>query len=240
MIVDLFGVKGLFTSLITRGFVESHLKDKLKFEVVPKDDVGQKFKEAVKKEFNANFLDDSDFVVRFAIPKVEKDPEEDNEENDKEEDKDQEEEKDVENTDDSKEDSEDNKEEVNESVKVQDLSKSVGLQTIGSKKHSSPKKVKCVKETEKKSDKKSCDKNSDDKEDKKENKKENKKEDIEEAETTATGAELKKKIIENIKRTMHSSDDQIELNDLPDYMEGYDVCFVKIGLNNKNKKKDEQ
>ena len=203
MIVDLFGVKGLFTSLITRGFVESHLKDKLKFEVVPKDDVGQKFKDAVKKEFNANFLDDSDFIVRFAIPKVEKDPEEDNEEVAKEEDKDQEEENGVENKDDSKEDSEDDKEEVNESVKVQDLSKSVGLQTIGSKKQSSPKKAKCVKETEKKSDKKSCDKNSDDKSDKKENKKE----DIEEAETTATGAELKKKIIENIKRTMHSNDD---------------------------------
>lgn len=238
MIVDLFGVKGLFTSLITRGFVESHLKDKLKFEVVPKDDVGQKFKDAVKKEFNANFLDDSDFIVRFAIPKVEDEPEENNEEVDKEEDKDQE--KDVENTDDSKEESKDNKEEVNESVKVQDLSKSVGLQTIGSKKQSSPKKAKCVKETEKKSDKKSCDKNSDDKEDKKENKKEDKKEDIEEAETTATGAELKKKIIENIKRTMHSDDDQIELNDLPGYMEGYDVCFIKIGLNDKNKKKDEQ
>lgn len=234
MIVDLFGVKGLFTSLITRGFVESHLKDKLKFEVVPKDDVGQKFKDAVKKEFNANFLDDSDFIVRFAIPKVEKDPEEDNEETD------QGEENDVENKDDSKEDSEDDKEEVNESVKVQDLSKSVGLQAIGSKKQSSPKKAKCVKETEKKPDKKSCDKNSDDKADKKENKKENKKEDIEEAETTATGAELKKKIIENIKRTMHSDDDQIELNDLPGYMEGYDVCFVKIGLNDKNKKKDEQ
>ena len=236
MIVDLFGVKGLFTSLITRGFVESHLKDKLKFEVVPKDDVGQKFKDAVKKEFNANFLDDSDFIVRFAIPKAEKDPEEDNEETDQEEDKDQEEKNDVENKDDSKEDSEDDKEEVNESVKVQDLSKSVGLQTIGSKKQSSPKKAKCVKEAEKKSDKKSCDKNSDDKEDKKQNKKD----DIEEAETTATGAELKKKIIENIKRTMHSDDDQIELNDLPDYMEGYDVCFVKIGLNTKNKKKDEQ
>ena len=236
MIVDLFGVKGLFTSLITRGFVESHLKDKLKFEVVPKDDVGQKFKDAVKKEFNANFLDDSDFIVRFAIPKVEKDPEEDNEETDQEEDKDQEEKNDVGSKDDSKEDSEDDKKEVNESVKVQDLSKSVGLQAIGSKKQSSPKKAKCVKETEKKSDKKSCDKNSDDKA----GKKENKKEDIEEAEPTATGAELRKKIIENINRTMHSDDDQIELNDLPGYMEGYDVCFVKIGLNDKNKKKDEQ
>ena len=214
MIVDLFGVKGLFTSLITRGFVESHLKDKLKFEVVPKDDVGQKFKDAVKKEFNANFLDDSDFIVRFAIPKVEKDPEEDNEETDQEE-KDQ--------------------EEVNESIKVQDLSKSVGLQTIGAKK-SSTKKQKCVKETEKKSDKKE-DKKSEDKGSKNTD---GDKEDIEEAETTATGAELKKKIIENIKRTLHSDDDNIELSDLPDYMEGYDVCFVKIGLNNKNKKKDEQ
>ena len=235
MIVDLFGVKGLFTSLITRGFVESHLKDKLKFEVVPKDDVGQKFKDAVKKEFNANFLDDSDFIVRFAIPKAEKDPEEDNEETDQEEDKDQEEKNDVESKDDSKEDSEDDKEEVNESVKVQDLSKSVGLQTIGAKK-SSTKKAKCVKETEKKSDKKE-DKKSEDKESKNT---EGDKEDIEEAETTATGAELKKKIIENIKRTLHSDDDNIELNDLPDYMEGYDVCFVKIGLNTKNKKKDEQ
>ena len=230
MIVDLFGVKGLFTSLITRGFVESHLKDKLKFEVVPKDDVGQKFKDAVKKEFNANFLDDSDFIVRFAIPKVEKDPEEDNEETDQE-DKDQEE-KDTEKKDDQEEK---DQEEVNESIKVQDLSKSVGLQTIGAKK-SSTKKAKCVKETEKKSDKKE-DKKSEDKESKNT---EGDKEDIEEAETTATGAELKKKIIENIKRTLHSDDDNIELNDLPDYMEGYDVCFVKIGLNTKNKKKDEQ
>ena len=230
MIVDLFGVKGLFTSLITRGFVESHLKDKLKFEVVPKDDVGQKFKDAVKKEFNANFLDDSDFIVRFAISKVEKDPEEDNEETDQE-DNDQEE-KDTEKKDDQEEK---DQEEVNESIKVQDLSKSVGLQTIGAKK-SSTKKAKCVKETEKKSDKKE-DKKSEDKESKNT---EGDKEDIEEAETTATGAELKKKIIENIKRTLHSDDDNIELNDLPDYMEGYDVCFVKIGLNNKNKKKDEQ
>ena len=230
MIVDLFGVKGLFTSLITRGFVESHLKDKLKFEVVPKDDVGQKFKDAVKKEFNANFLDDSDFIVRFAIPKVEKDPEEDNEETDQE-DNDQEE-KDTEKKDDQEEK---DQEEVNESIKVQDLSKSVGLQTIGAKK-SSTKKAKCVKETEKKSAKKE-DKKSEDKESKNT---EGDKEDIEEAETTATGAELKKKIIENIKRTLHSDDDNIELNDLPDYMEGYDVCFVKIGLNNKNKKKDEQ
>ena len=230
MIVDLFGVKGLFTSLITRGFVESHLKDKLKFEVVPKDDVGQKFKDAVKKEFNANFLDDSDFIVRFAIPKVEKDPEEDNEETDQE--NNDQEEKDTEKKDDQEEK---DQEEVNESIKVQDLSKSVGLQTIGAKK-SSTKKAKCVKETEKKSDKKE-DKKSEDKESKNT---EGDKEDIEEAETTATGAELKKKIIENIKRTLHSDDDNIELNDLPDYMEGYDVCFVKIGLNNKNKKKDEQ
>ena len=230
MIVDLFGVKGLFTSLITRGFVESHLKDKLKFEVVPKDDVGQKFKDAVKKEFNANFLDDSDFIVRFAIPKVEKDPEEDNEETDQE-DNDQEE-KDTEKKDDQEEK---DQEEVNESIKVQDLSKSFCLQTIGAKK-SSTKKAKCVKETEKKSDKKE-DKKSEDKESKNT---EGDKEDIEEAETTATGAELKKKIIENIKRTLHSDDDNIELNDLPDYMEGYDVCFVKIGLNTKNKKKDEQ
>ena len=230
MIVDLFGVKGLFTSLITRGFVESHLKDKLKFEVVPKDDVGQKFKDAVKKEFNTNFLDDSDFIVRFAIPKVEKDPEEDNEETDQE-DNDQEE-KDTEKKDDQEEK---DQEEVNESIKVQDLSKSVGLQTIGAKK-SSTKKAKCVKETEKKSDKKE-DKKSEDKGSKNTD---GDKEDIEEAETTATGAELKKKIIENIKRTLHSDDDNIELNDLPDYMEGYDVCFVKIGLNTKNKKKDEQ
>lgn len=230
MIVDLFGVKGLFTSLITRGFVESHLKDKLKFEVVPTDDVGQKFKEAVKKEYNSNFLDDADFIVRFAIPKVDEEPEEDNEETDQE-DNDQEE-KDTEKKDDQEEK---DQEEVNESIKVQDLSKSVGLQTIGAKKTTS-KKQKCVKETENKSDKKE-DKKSEDKGSKNT---EGDKEDIEEAETTATGAELKKKIIENIKRTLHSDDDNIELSDLPDYMEGYDVCFVKIGLNNKNKKKDEQ
>jgi hypothetical protein len=66
MIIDLYGEKGLVFQVLATGFKEAHLQDKLKFDVVRTKDVGSKFKEAVKKLYNAKYLDDSDMIIRFA------------------------------------------------------------------------------------------------------------------------------------------------------------------------------
>ena len=66
MILDLYGERGLVFQVLATGFKEAHLQDKLKFDVVRTKDVGSKFKEAVKKLYNAKYLDDSDMVIRFA------------------------------------------------------------------------------------------------------------------------------------------------------------------------------
>ena len=66
MIIDLYGEKGLVFQVLATGFKEAHLQDKLKFDVVRTKDIGSKFKEAVKKLYNAKYLDDSDMVIRFA------------------------------------------------------------------------------------------------------------------------------------------------------------------------------
>lgn len=112
MILDLYGEKGLVFQVLATGFKEAHLQDKLKFDVIRTKDVGSKFKEAVKKLYNAKYLDDSDMVIRFAeIVKHQEEEPKDEETSD-------EETKDV-NTDEVKSDGEEekkdeNKEEVNE------------------------------------------------------------------------------------------------------------------------------
>ena len=71
MILNLYGVDGLVFQTLASGFREAHLENKLKFEVVEAKKVGSKFKEAVKKAYNAKFLDDADMIIRFAEPKSE-------------------------------------------------------------------------------------------------------------------------------------------------------------------------
>lgn len=79
MLLNLYGDSGLVFQVLATGFKEAHLQDKLKFEVVEVERVGQKFKDAVKKTYNAKFLDDADMVIRFAEPKADE-PVEDDEE----------------------------------------------------------------------------------------------------------------------------------------------------------------
>jgi hypothetical protein len=58
-----------------------------------------------------------------------------------------------------------------------------------------------------------------------------KKENVSEAETTASGADLKKKVIDTIKRCLFQEDaDKIELSDLEGYLDGYNVFFTKVSL----------
>ena len=71
MLLNLYGDEGLVFQTLATGFKEAHLQDKIKFDVVEAEKVGQKFKEAVKKAYNAKFLDDADMVIRFAIPSQE-------------------------------------------------------------------------------------------------------------------------------------------------------------------------
>lgn len=68
MLLNLYGDNGLVFNILATGFKEAHLQDKLKFDVVEAEKVGAKFKEAVKKAYNAKFLDDADMVIRFAEP----------------------------------------------------------------------------------------------------------------------------------------------------------------------------
>ena len=54
---------------------------------------------------------------------------------------------------------------------------------------------------------------------------------VSEAETTASGADLKKKVIDTIKRRLFISDaDDVELSDLDGFKEGYNVFFTKVSI----------
>ena len=169
MFISLYGKNGLVFQTIAAGFKEGHLQDKLKFDVVEKDKVGAGFKEAVKKTYNAKFLDDADMVIRFAIPKAApvEEPEEEQPEDEEE-----------------------------EKVEVDVEEKPVEEKPA----------------------------------------EENPEADVKEAETTAEGADLKKKIIDTVKRRLFQTDaDKIELSDLDGYLEGYDVCFIKVSIKEDDK-----
>lgn len=167
MFISLYGKNGLVFQTIAAGFKEGHLQDKLKFDVVEKDKVGAGFKDAVKKTYNAKFLDDADMVIRFAIPKATpvEEPEEEQ----------------------PKEEPPEEEEKVEVDVEEQPAE-------------------------------------------------ENPEADVKEAETTAEGADLKKKIIDTVKRRLFQTDaDKIELSDLDGYLEGYDVCFIKVSIKEDDK-----
>ena len=127
---------------------------------------------------------------------------------------------------DEEDDKKKDKEEVNESMKIQDLTKSMLLPVKGSSKKASkasaskasPKN--CTKKEEKctKCEKKCAEK----KVEKKETKK------VEEAETQVTGDELKLKVQKAVGRVFGLDKDKLELVDVPDCVEGYNVYYFKI------------
>ena len=162
MLLNLYGENGLVFQVLATGFKEAHLQDKLKFDVVEVEKVGSKFKDAVKKAYNAKFLDDADMILRFAEKKVDEEQPEQDDEN-----------------------VEDNTTEDTEKTQTPEDGKS--------------------------------------------------KEKVDEAETTASGAELKKKIIDTVKRCLYQDDaEKIELSDLDGYLEGYTVSFIKVSLKEKS------
>lgn len=170
MLLNLYGDKGLVFNILATGFKEAHLQDKLKFDVVEAEKVGAKFKEAVKKAYNAKFLDDADMVIRFAEPNQ------------------------APVSDDSSQDNAGSEE-------TQDTGAEENTQDTG--------------DTE----------NAGGSEEKKE---------VSEAETNATGADLKKKIIDTVARCLYQEDkNKVELSDLEGLIEGYNVSFIKVSLKEK-------
>lgn len=63
MIVE---IESLLFNLIAKDMITAHLDKKIKFDVIDSKKINGKFKNAVKDEFSANFLDDSDYIVRVA------------------------------------------------------------------------------------------------------------------------------------------------------------------------------
>lgn len=168
MLINLYGDHGLIFQILATGFKEAHLQDKFKFEVVESEKVGSKFKEAVKKAYNAKFLDDADMVIRFA--------------------------------------------EANQSPTDDQQNQDDGQQTDGNKDDS---------------------KQTDDQQQGGDGGE--KQADTNEAETSASGVDLKKKIVDTVKRCLFQEDaEKIELVDLEGYLEGYNVSFIKVSLKTKD------
>lgn len=67
MILKLDG-DGSIREMLKKGFKEAHLEDKISFDVVSVDDLGEGFKKAVKEKYNAKYLDDADLVIRCFEP----------------------------------------------------------------------------------------------------------------------------------------------------------------------------
>lgn len=205
MLVNLYGDRGLVFQALATGFKEAHLQDKIKFEVVEADKVGSKFKEAVKKAYNAKFLDDADMVIRFAEP-IQAQPEQGGEEE--------------------------------QSPEVDDNAQKAPEETTSPEENSEQKPEEQKPEEEKPEGEKeqAPEENGEEGKDKDDKKKEN----VNEAETTATGTELKKKIIDTVKRCLFQDDEsKIELSDLQGFINGYNISFIKVSLKEKEPSAEE-
>lgn len=232
MVVQLYSEKnpeasqgyGLIENLIYRGLLEGQFTpEKVKLEVVKADQAGEKFKNAVKKAKNAKYLDDAEILLVFQSPQnapTEGEPEGEQEE-----------------TPSGEGDSGEGNsgENVSESIKVQDLSKSVGLTTVGKKSCGCGKKSCCcgkkksVKEEEepkkkappkkpaskKDLEKKSCDGD----------------ECVGEAEMEATGDALVLKIKDMLKRIFFlGEEEEPEIVKLDGFADGQDTFFAKLSF----------
>jgi hypothetical protein len=68
MLQNLYGNGGLIFQTITTGLTEAHVPEsKVRVQVLKTDEVDAKFKNRVKEQYNAKYLDDSDAVIRFFI-----------------------------------------------------------------------------------------------------------------------------------------------------------------------------
>lgn len=212
MLINLYGPKGLVFQTLATGFNEAHIQDRLKFEVVEADKVGAKFKEAVKKAYNAKYLDDADMVIRFAEP-VQSQPEQNAEEPP------------PENAGAEEPPAEEQPPEEPPAEEPKDEEKPE--ENAGAEKEEKP---------EEKPEEKEQAPEEKPEDEKKEEKKDDKKEKVNESSnsSSATGTDLKKKIIDTVKRCLFQEDEsKIELSDLQGFIDGYNVSFIKVSLKEK-------
>lgn len=73
MLIDF---KTLLYDMLYKNFKIAHLDTKVKFDVTDTDGIGVKFKDAVKKEYTAKFLDDSEYIIGFMEPLAAQDKDE--------------------------------------------------------------------------------------------------------------------------------------------------------------------
>lgn len=221
---------GLIQNLVSRGFVEGQYPPgKVKMNVVKADSVGEKFKNAVKKAKNAQYLNDADLVLVFQAPKSQAPEEEFSEK--------------ISDAGDGEEIEVSAKEEVSESLKVQDLSKSQGLKPVKPSCGCKCGKKKPVKEEEEKKPAPRKRPSKNDLEEKDPGKEQapgddsgkkdppERKDTVEEAEMSATGDELKVKIADVIKRVLYlPKNEDVEFVSLDGYSDGNDVFFAKLSF----------
>jgi len=238
MVLD---IASFLTSTLQKQWKTNHLDKKSDICVVETSQVGRRFRAAVEKEFTKTFLNDAEFVAAITCVKAAPELEEPVDEKPADET--------PETTSGGGAETSDPKdaggdEELNESVKVQDLTKSMLSIPKGCAK---PKAKKCVSETEKSK------KKEDDGKEKADPKKDEPKKDektadpeteekVEEAETEATGDKLKLKVQEAIKTALQIKDvnQKVDLEELPGYQEGYDVYFVKLAFKTKKSDSDSE
>lgn len=214
MLVNLYGDRGLVFQALATGFTEAHIQDKIKFDVVEASKVGSKFKEAVKKAYNAKFLDDADMVIRFAEP-IAAQPAPDEQNGGAEE-----------QTQPPEENAGGGEEQNPEPPKEQKPEENPEEQ----KPEENPEEQK----PEEKPEEQKPEENAGGEEQKPEDGKDGKKK-VNEAETTATGPDLKKKILDTVKRCLYQEDEsKIEISDLQGYMDGYNISFIKVSLKEKD------
>ena len=214
MLVNLYGNYGLIFQSIATGFNEAHAENSLKFSVVKKDDLDAKFKEAVKKAYNAKFLDDADAVIRFAEP-VQAQPEQGQEEDAPG--------KGKEDETPPPQPEEDGEQEKEEAPPAQE----------GDDKDEQPQKENPGAEEKDKEEPADKDEKEQSKDEKPDDKKKDKKNNVNESEdaTSKSGAVLKEQIIDTITRRLFQKDgEKVEVFDLQGYMDGYNVSFVKLSF----------
>lgn len=216
MLVNLYGNYGLIFQSLATGFNEAHAENNLKFSVVKKDDLDANFTEAVKKAYNAKFLDDADAIIRFAEP-VQAQPEQGQEEQGGQE--------------------EPPPEEGNEEKAPPPNPDDNGEQN---QEEAPPPPPEDNNKEEQAQEEKPEEKSDDKKDDKKEDKpKDDKKEKVNESEnaTNKSGAELKEQIIDTItRRLFQKGDNKVEVFDLQGYKDGYNISFVKLSFGEGEKK----
>lgn len=210
---------GLIQNLVSRGFAEGQYPPgKVKMSVVKADRAGEKFRNAVKKAKNAQYLNDADLVLVF---QAQKNPAPEEEFSEK-----------IVDREDGAEEEISAKEEVSESLKVQDLSKSQGLKPVKPSCGCKCEKKKALKEEEKEERPPRKRPSKKDLEEKDSGKGQSPgKTPVEEAEMEATGDELKVKIADVIRRVLYlPKNEDVEMVSLDGYSEGNDVFFTKLSF----------